>query len=136
MKISQLDTAKFRFILVGGINTAIDFSILFILTFLGLDKIISNYFSTGIALIFSFFANKSFTFQNKNGAVKRQFLLFLIITLTGLWVLQPLVIWSTSSLLSPFIANSFLLLFVTKILATIVSLIWNYIFYSRLVFKE
>lgn len=127
---------KIRFIIVGGTNTAIDFIILFGLTFLGLDKIIANFFSTGVALIFSFFANKTFTFKDKSENAKKQFTLFLVITLIGLWIIQPLVIWGATSLLQPFIPNDAINLFIAKLIATVVSLIWNYIFYSRLIFKK
>ena len=37
---------KFRFALVGGFNTALDFGLLFLFVSLGVDKIIANYFST------------------------------------------------------------------------------------------
>lgn len=128
---------KARFALVGSANTSIDFGILFILTFFfGIDKIVANYFSTGIALMFSFFANKSFTFQHQEGDAKKQFLLFLIITLVGLWVLQPFVILVCGKLLIPYLKNQAINLLATKLIATIISLIWNYLLYSRFVFKK
>lgn len=128
---------KIRFVLVGGTNTAIDFVLLFLFTNLfGVDKIIANYFSTGIALIFSFFANKSFTFKNKSENAKKQFLLFLVVTLAGLWILQPLVIWLCTNVMAPYIDNENVSLFIAKLIATVASLIWNYLFYSRIVFKK
>ena len=127
---------KIRFAIVGGANTALDFGVLFLLTFLGLDKIPANYISTSVALIFSFFANKTFAFKQKGGNAKKQFALFLVVTLFGLWVLQPLVIWGSSSLLESSITNEAIMLFVAKLLATIVSLVWNYVFYSKIVFKK
>lgn len=127
---------KIRFIIVGGVNTALDFGILFLLTFLGLDKIVANYFSTGIALIFSFFANKSFTFKHKEGNAKKQFILFLVITLFGLWVIQPIIIWGSTTFLASYIPNEAVNLFVAKLIATVASLIWNYVLYSRIVFKK
>lgn len=127
---------KIRFAIVGGVNTILDFGLLFLFTFLGVDKIIANYFSTGIALIFSFFANKSFTFKHKGGNAKKQFILFLVITLTGLWILQPLIIWISTTSLEAYLTNEALNLFVAKLIATIASLIWNYLLYSRLVFKK
>jgi putative flippase GtrA len=127
---------KIRFIIVGGVNTALDFGILFFLTFLGLDKIVANYFSTGVALIFSFFANKTLTFKHKEGNAKKQFILFLVITLFGLWVIQPIIIWGSTTLLASYIPNEAINLFVAKLIATVASLIWNYILYSRIVFKK
>lgn len=127
---------KIRFIIVGGANTALDFAILFLLTFLGMDKIVANYFSTGAALIFSFFANKTFTFKHKSGNAKKQFALFLIITIIGLWVIQPIIIWLSTMAMAPYIPNEAINLFIAKLIATVASLIWNYILYSRIVFKK
>ena len=135
-QILKKHAEKIRFIIVGGTNTAIDFIILFGLTFLGIDKIVANFFSTGVALIFSFFANKTFTFKDKSENAKKQFVLFLVITLFGLWIIQPLVIWGMTSLLEPFITNETINLFIAKLVATVASLIWNYLFYSRFVFKK
>lgn len=136
MRRAFLTTEKVRFVITGGANTAIDFAVLFTLTFLGVDKIIANYISTSCGLIFSFFANRSFTFQNNGGNIKKQLLGFIPITIIGLWILQPVVIWGVTSALSSTLHNKALLLFVAKIFATLASLTWNYLFYSRLVFKK
>jgi len=127
---------KVRYGFVGLFNTLLDFGILFILVHLGLDKIPSNYISTFVAFIFSFFINKSFTFKSKSGNIKKQFTLFFIVTLFGLWVLQPLVITSVTALINPLHLNTSLVLLIAKIIATGVSLVWNYFFYSRYVFKK
>jgi putative flippase GtrA len=135
-KILKKHAEKIRFALVGGANTALDFILLFLFTGMGVDKIVANYFSTGLSLIFSFFVNKSFTFKNKSGSAKKQFALFLIITLIGLWVIQPIIIWGVTSVLAPYITSDELNLFIAKLIATVASLIWNYILYSRIVFKH
>lgn len=127
---------KIKFAIVGGANTALDFLLLFVFVALGLNSIVANYLSTGLAFIFSFFVNKSFTFKSKGGNVKKQFLLFMVITLFGLWVIQPIIIAAVTSLAAPFAWNSAAVLFVAKLIATVASLIWNYLFYSRLVFKK
>ena len=127
---------KIRFVIVGGANTALDFLVLFFFVNIGIDKIVANYISTSVALVFSFFANKSFTFKNTDKNAKKQFLLFLAVTLAGLWILQPIIIWGISPILAPHIPNEAILLFVAKLIATVASLIWNYLLYSRLVFKK
>jgi len=127
---------KIRFGIVGAGNTALDFLILFILVALGIDKIAANYVSTGITFIISFFVNKSFTFKSTGGNAKKQFALFIAVTIFGLWVIQPLVISGVSTLLVNTQFTEGLVLFVAKIIATVASLIWNYLFYSRLVFKK
>ena len=135
-KILEKHNQKIKFIVVGGINTLIDFILLFFFTGIGMNKLIANYFSTGIALLFSFIANKKFTFKNTTGDAKRQFVLFLGVTIVGLWVLQPLILWISTSALEDYISNESINLFIAKVIATCVSLVWNYLLYSRLVFKN
>lgn len=125
--------SKLRFALVGGTNTAIDFGILFLLHGLGLNKYVANIISTSVAFIFSFFANRSFTFKSKKDA-RKQIIPFLVVTLTGLWLLQPAVMWVLSLPLQGI--DQTIALFIAKLAATVVSLIWNYILYSRFVFKD
>jgi putative flippase GtrA len=136
LELAKKHAEKIRFGIVGIANTALDFAILFLFVGLGLDKIAANYISTGIAFIFSFFVNKSFTFKSKGGNVKKQFLYFIVITIIGLWVIQPLLIGGISSLLVSTGWASGIILFTAKLIATIASLVWNYLFYSRLVFKK
>lgn len=132
----QQHADKLRFALIGGINTVIDFGILFFLVFIGLDKIPSNFISTSVAFIFSFFANKTFTFKSKGGNAKREFGLFIAVTIFGLWVLQPIVISAMSAALASFTVAEPAILFIAKLAATLVSLVWNYIMYSRFVFNK
>jgi putative flippase GtrA len=127
---------KFRFALVGGFNTALDFGVLFLFVALGGDKIVGNYISTTIAFVFSFFANKTFTFKAKTGNAKREFITFTAVTLFGLWVLQPIIIVGISAALTSTNLSEPAALMVAKLVATIVSLIWNYVMYSRFVFKK
>ncbi len=135
-KLLKKHAEKIRFLFVGGFNTALDFIILFGLVFLGLDKIFANYISTTVTMVISFFLNKEFTFKSKDKASKRQFILFLTITAFGLWVIQPVVILFVSWLLAGTGWAAPVILFIAKLVATIASLIWNFILYSRVVFKK
>lgn len=135
-KFQEKHGDKVRFAIVGGANTALDFLLLFLFVNLGVNKIGANYLSTGISLVFSFFANKSFTFKNKSANAKKQFGIFLLVTITGLWVLQPIIIWIITSTLESYVSNESYLLFIAKLIATVASLTWNYLLYSRLVFKR
>lgn len=127
---------KLRFIAIGGINTAIDFGILFLLRSIGLPVVSANIISTSFAFCFSFFANKKYTFKTDNANIRRELMLFVIVTLFGLWVLQALVIQGITFLLSGTQLPDGVVLFIAKILATLVSLTWNYTLYSRVVFKQ
>jgi putative flippase GtrA len=126
---------KIRFGIVGLANTALDFILLYSFVGLGLDKIPANYLSTGISFIFSFFVNKKFTFKSTTGNAKKQFAIFLVVTMIGLWVIQPLVIAGVAAVLANTGWSSAIILFIAKLIATVASLVWNYLFYSRLVFK-
>lgn len=90
---------------------------------LGWDRIAANTIATGSAFVFSFFMNRTFTFKAKQGNIKKQLFLFVIITLSGLWVIQPIIISLIPNLL------------IGKVIATGVTLVWNYIFYNKVVFK-
>jgi len=125
-----------RFLVVGTINTFIDFYLLSKLTSAGLSIITSNTISTSVALIFSFFANKKFTFKNNSQKNKQQFALFILISLTGLWIIQPIIITLTSPSIYLIVNNNKITLLTTKAMATCVTLIWNYLLYNRFVFKN
>lgn len=125
-----------RFGLVGGTNTAIDFGLLFVLKALGLPVISANIISTSLAFCFSFFANKKYTFQTTGTNVRRELGLFVVVTLFGLWVLQTIVIMTVTALLDQSGLSDDIILLAAKLIATIVSLVWNYLLYSKLVFKK
>ena len=125
-----------RFGIVGAINTALDFGLLFLFTHLGLPKIASNTLSTRLAFGFSFFANKKYTFRSSGGSIKHEIVLFTIVTLFGLWVLQNGVIWLFSPLCTAVLHNESFALLAAKLAGTIVSLTWNYLTYDLLVFRK
>jgi len=141
---------KFRFAIVGLVVTAIDFVILFTLVnVFGFQHIPSNIISTSVAMVFSFFINKSYTFR-ANDISKKRIVYFIIITLFGLWVIQTIIIdwvggllgiWFINSqpinwfggLLGPWFKKN-IVLFLGKGLATASSLVWNYLMYRKFVF--
>lgn len=128
---------KLRFAIVGSVNTALDFSILFILTMLfNIPKELANFISTSVSFLFSFFANKKYTFKSTSKNLKRQFLLFTIVTLFGLWVIQTIIIAAITPVFTNLGINKPAALLISKLIATAASLIWNYALYSRVVFKK
>ena len=130
---------KLRFVLVGGFNTLLDFGLLFVFSSIfNIPRGFSNIMSTSVAFIFSFFANKKYTFKSSesDGNIVKQMVLFTIITLFGLWVIQGLIIhFLTPALISTDLSEPLSLL-ASKLIATIASLIWNYLLYSRVVFTK
>ena len=129
----------FWFSVIGGINTVLDFIILFVLTSFGTKIFIANIFSTGTTFIISFLMNKKITFKSVSNNKKeliREMVLFILVTLFGLWVIQNIIISFTMPIFENLLKNKQLSLLLSKFLATIFSLIWNFILYKKVVFKK
>lgn len=131
-----LSGQKSRFLLVGILNTVVDFGILFFLTSVGVPKEIANIFSTTAAFITSYTFNKSFTFKAGRALVKRELAMFIVVTLMGIWVVQTSIMAITYPIVHPLIDNENLSLLAAKICAIGAGMVWNYLLYSRLVFKQ
>lgn len=129
---------KLRFGVIGGFNTILDFGLLFAFSsLLGVPRGLANIMSTSVAFVFSFFANKRYTFKSSDKKnVIREMVLFTVVTLFGLWVIQGLIIHFLSPVIASFGFSSELALLGSKLVATIASLVWNYLLYSRVVFVK
>lgn len=136
--------------LVGVCNTVIDFTILNILHFkLRMPLLASNLASTSIAMVFSYIANRHFVFRgNHRKPLVKQVITFWLVTAFGLYVLQTSILWLGTHTLSGLVASIanglhaliplsaiFIATNGLKLLATIVSLTWNYVLYKRVVFN-
>lgn len=128
---------KVRFGIVGLVNTGVDFSILFLLIALfSLPAVVANMGSTLIALAVSYALNKRAVFGDSSTNNVRQIVTFVTITLFGLWVLQGIVIMGLPTLLWMFYGlGDGTSLFIAKLIAVVASLTWNYLWYSRVIFK-
>jgi putative flippase GtrA len=124
-----------RFLIVGGVVTVIDFILINLFSYLGLAVVVSNLISTGIAMSVSFMANRKFTFGLESERKSKEIILFLGFTLFGLWIIQNLVIIGLLNLI-PVGWPEFFRLNLAKIIATIASMTWNYLTYSKYVFKK
>ena len=133
------------FCLIGVINTLVDLSIYLVLRRRGLAVIPANIISTSVALIVSYVLNKRFTFKS-SGSNKQSFIAFVIVTLSGLWLLQPAIIYSVAAILNmpavhaavaPIYGNYDTIrnLF-GKLAATPATLVWNFLLYKKFVFKQ
>lgn len=135
---SLFASQKIRFAAVGIINTATDFVALFsLVTFFGLPVYIANILSTSLALSVSYILNKRTVFKDQNKSGVRQILLFVAVTLAGLWIVQGAVIWLFSTILAASTSlSSALILLIAKLIASVFSLVWNYIWYNKVIFKS
>ncbi|MEO7617625.1 MAG: GtrA family protein [Candidatus Saccharibacteria bacterium] len=139
-----------RFGIAGIFITMIDFAIFNALSgrVVHLGKIQANTVSTTVAMIFSFLVNRSFVFQGQ-GNEFQQAVLFFVFTAFGLYVLQNGVIYLLTEYLKwprklvtrlthsrhiP-LEPDFVLKNGAKLTGTVVSLIWNYLLYGRIVFR-
>lgn len=121
---------------MGGMNTAIDFAVYLLAIQFGAPVLLANYLSTSVALCVSFIANKQFTFKDTSKTKLSQISKFLAVTLFGLWVLQPIIIQAVIILGDSLPMPTTGLYVVGKIIATIVTLLWNYVLYNKIVFKH
>jgi putative flippase GtrA len=131
-----------RFFVVGLVNTAIDYSILFSLSFLtgitkGNEIIPLNIVSFGIATTNSYFLNKYWAFKDLSHFHQgRKVSLFLLVSLTAV-VLNTTIVRLITTNIDPlfgFTASEWLL--VAKVIATGISLFWNFAGYKWIVFKK
>lgn len=131
---------ELRFAIIGGLNTILDIAILlFLANFFGFEKIIANIFSTSITFANSFGLNKKYTFQNSAQGKKslaRQMMLFTVVTLFGLWVIQGVIISALQPLAQNATTDPTVATIIAKVIATAVSMIWNFILYKKIVFKN
>ena len=111
------------FAAIGTLNTAIDITIYTLLIWLTVPLLLAIIMSTTAGMICSYFLNRRFTFKTNRQPIVQ----FICITITGLWILQPAVIWLLIQLLG---ITSTLGLSVAKLAATSISLMWNFAWYQ------
>jgi putative flippase GtrA len=132
----KITPRKIRFGLVSSISTAIDFAILLTVTGLGTPLLIANFISTSTSFIFSFFASKKFAFKTPDRHIKHEAAKFIVVTLFGIWAIQPLIMWPLEPFIRSFGLEGFLIVVIAKLIASTATFIWSYLFYTRLVFNK
>lgn len=133
-KLSEASKKPLRFVIVGVTNTILDFGLMNIFKLIGLNIYVANTLSTGSAMVFSFFMNKKWTFRNAGQNYLRQVILFFIFTMIGIWVIQNGFIWLIQTFVPHFGLPDVLFDNAAKLIASVPSLIWNYITYNNIVF--
>ena len=155
---SQLVRQVFRFVVVGFINTALDFIVLNVLskiTGIGAHDakiIFLNIVSFSVATTNSYFLNKYWSFGDTSSADRsRQFTIFLGVSVVGALVntavlrssvaFAPNLLSWIAHIITVVLPLSFwskidMTLNLAKVLATAVSLVWNFVGYKLLVFRK
>lgn len=130
----------YRFIIVGILNTAIDFVIFNLLIVLsgvktGPGLVLINVSAVFVAIVNSYILNRIWTFKSSDPNYTTQLPRFLAASVTGMFIntatvgLLPLLLW-------PGTAPSYLALNGIKLLAAILSASWNFIIYRYWVFRK
>lgn len=132
----RITPRKVRFSIVSVSATLTDFAALITLTSFGVPIILANYISTSLGFIVSFFGSKKYAFKTANHRIKHEIPLFLLITLTGIWLLQPFIIWAIKPFIMELPIMNWGVVVLAKLAASSVTFLWNYLFYTRLVFKK
>lgn len=128
-----------KFGLIGILNTLIDFGVINILAnifnvYQGAAIIPLNALSFSLAVINSYFWNKYWTFREGSQSPESRygFVKFVVVSILGLLINTAIVYGMTA--LSPAGVGGALWLNSSKLLATVVSMIWNFLGYKFLVF--
>jgi putative flippase GtrA len=128
--------SSIKFGIVGTMNTALDFTILNVLTLLvGLPAVVANTISATTTMIVSFIINKKWSFNSKSKNYLREIILFFVCTAFGAWVINNGIIAIMMNIL-PESLHGFFRVNISKVLATCFSMVWNYFTYRHIVFKE
>ena len=124
--MNKLIKQIFKFVIVGGIATVIDFVCLYIFKeFLNLNIILSNTLSFTISVIYNYIASIKWVFDvNKNS--KFQFIIFVILSVIGLLI--------NNGILYLFTSYTEFYYLLSKVFATLVVMIYNFI--TRKIFLE
>ncbi|MEU0533150.1 GtrA family protein [Amycolatopsis tolypomycina] len=125
-----ISATQLRFGAVGVANTLVDALGYALLVTLGVPLFVANFISTTTGMLLSFTLNRNFTFRAKDGDVRRQALLFFGVTAFGLWVVQAAIIFAVTS------AFPGVNVLVPKGAGIVVGLVWNYVLYHKVVFRQ
>lgn len=141
-KISPLVGQFLRFVLVGFINTTINFIVLNFLSYLtGITSGPHVIYLAGISFVVattnSYYMNKYWAFHDSSHFHEgRQITLFLLVSLVGLAINSGLVYLVTTHVNPMFNLTPKLWLNAAAVVATGISMIWNFIGYRIFVFKQ
>lgn len=130
-----------KFSLVGFSNVAVDFGVLNLLMwqaniYSGQWIILFNALSFAAAATNSYLWNKFWTFQAKESKSSTEFVQFFIVAIIGA-LINTGIVYGLTTFISPiFGLSKKLWANLAKVLATFVSLVWDFIGYKFIVFKK
>ena len=117
----------FKFIIVGGIATLIDWIIYYICYhFIGIEPLLANIISFSISVVYNFWASVKYVF-NTTGDNKKNFIIFIVLAVLGLGI-NELIKFLLHNQLS---WNAMLV----KIIATAIVMVFNFVTRKKLLEK-
>lgn len=116
--------------IIGVINTVVDIGSYTALITAHVPLAAAIFLSTSLGLICSYTLNLRFTFEHQK-ATTRSAISFVTVTLFGLWIIQPAVIFGLTAIFS---LDNTSELVMAKLLGTVVTMIWNFLWYKNRVF--
>jgi putative flippase GtrA len=128
---------------IGIFNTLFDIVLYILILNLTHSIIIANILATSAALVGSYLLNSKLTFKSKKWTA-HTFLLFVVVTVFGLWVIQTGCIYGLNHLIHYVPEHDWQKFgglqklakqLIPKLLATSVTLVWNYLWYNKVIFK-
>ena len=127
-KTRKLLIQIFKFAIVGGVATIIDFVFLYLFReFCHFPVLVSNTLSFCISVIYNYIASVRWVFDvNKEKDARNQFVIFIVFSVLGL-LLNNAIMWITVDFLSIY----YLL---AKVVATVIVMIFNFV--TRKMFLE
>jgi putative flippase GtrA len=122
-----------RFGMVGVLNTLVDFGAFNLLVFVfGVPVLVAYPFSVTAGIINSFLWNKHWTFSaGRSAAWRREAVVFLGVSVSGM-----LINWAGFTVLHLLIGSSTALAInLEKLVASVISMVWNFVGYRFLAFR-
>ena len=116
-----------KFVIVGGIATIIDFIIFFLLhELLKAPTLLSNITSFSVSVIYNYIASVKWVFDVKKDNPKKQFIVFIVLSIIGL-LINTTIVYVTIDILHWWSI-------ISKVLATAIVMVFNFI--TRKIFLE
>ena len=118
-----------RFVATGFLGLIIDFSITWLFKdYFHINKYLANGLGFSFAVVNNYGINKIWTFKDKEKAIAKQFLKFLLISIIGLFL--------NTLFLYIILQKMNLSFYISKFLVVILVFIWNYTLNSVITFKK
>jgi len=135
IKSTQETTRFSRFLTVGAIGTALDFTILTLLKLGGLPTLMANSFSFTAGLVNNFTWNRFWTFGDVQSDWRKQLVQYTLISLVGL-ALNDLIVLSFEHILGSMLGQPEFGYLPAKVIAAGVVVFWNYFANRTWTFKS